>query len=143
VLRGIVQLYGTMLIVIIVYTVAWLSFGTRMINSSLIQIHRELEEAGETSGASFPCILWRIIAPLLRPATSSLWIFTVLHCLRELSLAAFVSTPQNVTLPVVGWFLWIEGRLNGAAAVAVIIMAVLTPLLLVYLRLCQKLGDSF
>ena len=35
-----------------VYVVCWISFGTRVLNNSMIQVHRELEEAAQVGGAS-------------------------------------------------------------------------------------------
>lgn len=133
VIRDIVPIYGTVAMIMLVYVVAWLSLGTRVINGSLMQIDAELDEAGQVAGAGTAGVLRRIILPLLRPATSGLWIFVILLCLRELTLAAFVSTPQNITLPLVIWVQWTAGNLDGAAALAIILMAILAPLLFVYL----------
>jgi iron(III) transport system permease protein len=143
VLRHVVPIYGTIAMLMIVYTVAWLSLGTRMINSSLIQIHKELEEAALMAGASFRQGFRRITFPLLRPATSGLWIFAVLLAVRELNMAAFVTTPQNSTLPMVSLALWIGGSLTQAAAVAVMIVLVLGPLLFVYLRFAANAETMF
>jgi iron(III) transport system permease protein len=133
VLRRFVPIYGTVGIIMLVYVVSWLSLGTRVSNGSLIQIHAELEEAGAVAGASTASVLRRIVLPLLRSATSGLWIFLILLCLRELTLAAFVSTPQNITLPLVIWVQWTAGNLDGAAALATILTALLAPLLFLYL----------
>lgn len=133
VLRRFVPIYGTVAMIMLVYVVAWLSLGTRVINGSLIQIHGELEEAGQVAGAGTAGVFRRIVLPLLRPATSGLWIFVILLCLRELTLAAFVSTPQNITLPIVIWVQWTAGNLDGAAALTVVLTAVLAPLLFLYL----------
>ncbi len=143
VLRHVIPIYGTIAMLMIVYTVAWLSLGTRMINSSLIQIHKELEEAALMAGASFRQGFRRITFPLLRPATSGLWIFAVLLAVRELNMAAFVTTPQNATLPMVSLALWIGGSLTQAAAVAVMIVLVLGPLLFVYLRFAANAETMF
>jgi len=51
VLGSAVPLYGTIWLLVIVYVIARLSYGTRMTNSALIQIHRELDEAAQMSGA--------------------------------------------------------------------------------------------
>jgi iron(III) transport system permease protein len=141
VLRRFVPIYGTVAMIMLVYVVAWLSLGTRVINASLMQIDAELEEAGQIAGAATAGVLRRIILPLLRPATSGLWIFVVLLCLRELTLAAFVSTPQNITLPLVIWIQWTAGNLDGAAALAVILTLILSPLLFLYLWL-RRGGES-
>jgi iron(III) transport system permease protein len=43
---------GTIGIIVIAHAVHWLPFGTRIANAGLAQVHRELDEAGEMSGAS-------------------------------------------------------------------------------------------
>ena len=49
-LRDVVSLYGSLMILIIVYTISRISFATRIINNSLAQIHPELEEAAFVGG---------------------------------------------------------------------------------------------
>jgi iron(III) transport system permease protein len=73
-----------------------------------------------------------VILPLLRPAIVSVWLWTALLTYRELTVATFLSTPKNVTLPVVVWGFWYSGYLGNAAAVTVVLVAVLLPLILVY-----------
>jgi iron(III) transport system permease protein len=134
VLRRFIPIYGTIFMLIFVYTIGWISFGTRITNSALIQIHPDLEEAGAIAGARGSAVLSRITLPLLKPALSGLWLFTVLLCLRELTLAAFISTPSNLTLPMVSWTLWTDGSFTQAAAVATLIVLAIVPLLLLFLR---------
>ena len=45
------SLYGSLTILIFVYTVSRISFATRIINNSLAQIHPELEEAAFVGGS--------------------------------------------------------------------------------------------
>jgi iron(III) transport system permease protein len=132
VLRGIVPLYGSVALIVIVYTVGWLSFGTRVVNSSLIQVHRELEEAGHMAGADHLATVRRILLPLLRPALLSVWIWVALLCFRELTMAVLLFSPASVTLPLVIWNLWLSGQLNQAAAITLVVVACLVPLILLY-----------
>ena len=44
-ISNIVPVYGTIYVIIAVYVLCWVSFGTRVLNNSMIQLHRELEEA--------------------------------------------------------------------------------------------------
>jgi iron(III) transport system permease protein len=138
VLQKFVPVYGTTVLLMAVYWIAWISFGTRIVNSSLIQIHTELLEAGQVSGASFATVIRQIVAPLLRPAMFGVWIFVALLAMRELTLAAFVTTPSNLTLPMVAWTLWSNGSLTQAAAVAVIIVLAISPLLVLYFTLGRR-----
>lgn len=143
VLQKVLPIYGSIFLLMGVYAIAWISFGTRMINGSLIQIHSELIEAGQMAGGDFTAVLRDIVAPLLRPAMLGLWIYLALFSMRELTMAAFVTSPANLTLPLVAWFLWQNGSLTQAASVAVIIVAALAPLLLVCFSIGRRAEAMF
>ncbi len=143
VLQKVVPIYGSVALIGIVYTIGWISFGTRIMNSNLIQIHTDLVEAGAMSGARTGAVMSDIVLPLVRPAAIGAWIYVVLLCLRELTLAAFVSTPKNLTLPMVAWFLWNNGSIHSGAAVAVIVVVALVPLLFLFLRFGPRSDAMF
>lgn len=131
-LQGIVPLYGSVWLIAIVYVISRLAFATRALNSSLLQIHRELEEAAYTAGLSPVRTSWRILVPLLRPTLMSVWIWSAILVYRELTVAVFLISQDSVTLPAVIWSYWFSGAINQAAAVTLLMTAVLTPLILVF-----------
>jgi len=49
--------------------------------------------------------------------------------LRELTIAVILTTPRNITLPVVVWTQWANGGLAKAAACAVLFLALAAPLI--------------
>jgi len=136
-----IPLYGSVAIIVLVNVVAWLSFGTRMINSALIQIGTELEEAGPASGASHFETLRRIIIPLLAPTIVSAWLWLVLLGLRELTRAVLLVTTDNVTLSVITWSMWTGGLINQAAVVVLATIAVLIPFMALYFYLARRARD--
>ena len=85
-------------------------------NSTLIQVHKELEEAAYVSGGATWNVLRRILVPILTPAIlySCLWVALLTY--RELTVAVLLSTPNNTTLPVVVWSIWLNGGFPAAAA---------------------------
>jgi len=131
-LKGIVPLYGSVWLIAIVYVVSRLAFATRALNSSLLQIHKELEEAAYTSGLSPTRTSWRILVPLLRPTLMSIWIWSAILVYRELTVAVFLIGHESVTLPAVIWSYWASGATNRAAAVTLVMTLVLTPFILVF-----------
>jgi iron(III) transport system permease protein len=143
VLQHILPIYGTVALIGIVYTIGWISFGTRIVNSSLIQVHSDLIEAGSMSGAKLGTVFRDIVLPLVRPAAIGAWIYVVLLCMRELTLAAFISTPKNLTLPMVAWFLWNNGSIHEGAAVAVIVVLALVPLVFLFLQFGPRSDAMF
>jgi len=52
VLQRALPIYGTIAILLVVFVIARISYATRMTNSGLIQIHAELEESAQMSGAT-------------------------------------------------------------------------------------------
>jgi iron(III) transport system permease protein len=131
-------IYGTVWILASAYVIVWLPFATRALNSSLIQIHRELEEAASTSGLPMSRAVRRILVPLLRPTLLSVWIWTALLVYREITIAVFLVSQDNVTLPAVVWSLWSMGNANAAAAITVLMMAAFLPLVLVAWRFARR-----
>jgi iron(III) transport system permease protein len=132
--------YGTIFILLMVYVLARLSLVTRVLNGALLQIHRELEEAAFVSGLSQFNTLRLILLPLLIPAILNLWIWNALLTYRELTMAAFMVTSDNITLPVVVWGLWLTGLGGQAAAVSLFFIASLAPLIIAYWALQSRGG---
>ena len=125
-------LYGSVTLIAVVYVVARLAFATRAINGSLLQIHRELEEAAFVAGLSTFRTAWRVLMPLLWPTLFSVWIWTALLVYRELTVAVFLGVQDNITLPAVVWSYWYSGGINKASAVTLVMTLVLTPLILAF-----------
>lgn len=131
-------IYGTIWIIMIAYVTHYLSFGTRLANGVIVQLHPELEEAGAASGASTFRILRRITFPLIWPAIVAIWIWVVAHALRELSTALMLQGRENVVIPTLLWDYWSGGEPNRAAAVGVWLVVALV----LFLSLWQGFARS-
>jgi raffinose/stachyose/melibiose transport system permease protein len=64
--------------VILNFAAYYLPFGVFVFSGFLRSISRELDEAGAIDGASSLKVFWRIIFPLMRPATASVVVVTAL-----------------------------------------------------------------
>jgi len=132
-LHNVFSLYGSLTILIFVYTVSRVSFATRIINNSLAQIDPELEEAAFVAGLTLTKVLRKILVPLLKPALLYAWLWMALLCYRELTMASvLVTSGHNVTLPMIVWSLWLGGSLNQAAAANLVVLAVMLPAISLY-----------
>jgi iron(III) transport system permease protein len=140
VLQQAVPIYGTIWILLLVFVIARISYATRMTNSGFIQIHRELEESAQMSGAPLARIFRRILLPLLSPTLLYAWLWIALLTFRELTLAVILSSSSNTTLPVVIWSLWLGGGLGQASAAALLMLAAMTPIIVVYWMLARRFG---
>ena len=117
-------IYGTVWIVSIALVTQYLAFGSRTTNAAITQIHKELEEAGEASGASRARILWQITLPLIRPAFVAAWIWVAAHAVRAFSIPLLLSSRENRTMAVMLWQYWDEDS-NQAAAAALGVLLIL------------------
>ncbi len=130
--RDIIPLYDTVWLISLVYIVVRLAFATRAMNGSLLQIHRELEEAAFVSGLSMARTGWRVVYPLLRPTILSVWIWTALLVYREVTVAVFLSGQESITLPVVVWGYWNAAGMTEASVVTMLMIAAFSPLIVVF-----------
>ncbi len=140
VVQDFLPIYGTIWIIAGVYVIVWLPFATRATNSSLIQIHKELEEAAYVSGLSVIGTARHVIIPLLRSTMLSVWIWTALLVYREVTAAVFLISQDNVTLPAIVWGRWVQGAPNSAAVVTVLMMVVFVPFLVLCWRYARRSG---
>jgi iron(III) transport system permease protein len=144
-ISNILPVYGTIYVIMVVYVVCWVSFGTRVLNNSMIQLHRELEEAAQIGGVSTLKILAKVIVPLIRPGIVYAWIWTSLSAYRELTMAVFLASPKSQVLSTYIWGQWHGGGLGDAAAIAIIMMTVMSPLVVtfwIYARRLQHVESS-
>jgi iron(III) transport system permease protein len=118
-------IYGTIWILVVAYVTHYVSFGSRLANGVMVQIHPELEEAARASGAGNFRVLRRITTPLVWPAVAAIWIWVVAHAMRELSTALMLAGRNNTVMPTLLWDYWTGGEPTRAAAVGVWLMIVL------------------
>jgi iron(III) transport system permease protein len=140
VLQSIVPIYSTIWVLLFVFVIARISYGTRMTNSGLIQIHTELEESAQVSGATTSATLRSVVLPLLSPTLIYAWLWIALLTFRELTLAVILTTPHNMTLPVVIWTTWLAGGLAQASALVVLVLGLMIPLVVLYWFVAGKRG---
>jgi iron(III) transport system permease protein len=140
VIQRAVPIYGTIWVLLLVFTIARLSYGTRMTNSGLIQIHSELEESAQMCGGTTWDAFRRVSLPLLAPTLLYAWLWIALLTFRELTLAVILSTGDNLTFPVVVWDLWLGGGLGQASALAVVMLLLMTPMIAVYWLFARRQG---
>ena len=142
VFRQILPLYGTLTLLLAVHVIHRLSFGTRVTNSAIIAISTELEEAAEVCGAKRRNVVANILLPLISPTLINAFFWIALLTLRELTLATILFSPDNITLSVVIWSLWSSGQHGPSAAMSLIMILLMLPVMILYWRIGHRVGDS-
>lgn len=118
------RLYGTIWLIVIGVVGQYLAFATRTTNAAIIQIHKEMEEAGYMSGASRLMTLARVTVPLIVPALMAGWVWVAAHAVRTFSLPQMLHTSQNEVLVWRLWYYWELGQFPTAAALGVMLFLV-------------------
>ena len=134
-----VGIYGTMWILFIAYVTRFMPYGLRYNTTSMLQIHKELEESAAMSGASWVTTFWRIILPLLKPGLLAGWIYIVIVSIRELSTSILLYSPGTEVVSVLIWELWENGQYVELSALGVMFILALFMLVL----LAQFVGKKF
>jgi len=120
----ILSIYGTVWILIIALMTRYLTYSTRLMGGAIVQIHQELEEASEASGASAWTTFRRITLPILFPSFLNGWLWVAVHALREATIVVMLMTPANVVLSALIWERFQEGSEHGlVAAMSILVIA--------------------
>ena len=138
----VIPLYGTIWIIAIGHLIAYLPVASRMMQSGMMQISNELEEAAHVSGASMLQNIRRIVLPLLKPATAALLVWMIVHSVREFSIAIMLQSGRNEVLSTFLYSYWATSAPERAAAVAVLLMLALFVLVAVANRLTRQHNEA-
>jgi len=137
-----IPFYGSLASIILAHTMAYTAFGTRSINASLVQIHRDLEEAVQVCGGSRVVALRKVLVPLLIPTLFFTTIWVTLLSYREVTMALFLQTPKNIILATTIWSRWLSGDSITAAALGVIMTISMGVVISIALRLFPSIFIS-
>ncbi|MFN0073074.1 MAG: ABC transporter permease [Chloroflexota bacterium] len=110
---------GSILLMTLAFTARFLAFGTRLMHSAQLQIHRELEEAAVVSGVSawttFLLINLRLlIAPFLNG-----WLWVLVHAAKDFSVGLLLATATSALVGNVIYGAFTGGRFPQASAMMV------------------------
>ena len=120
------SLFGSLTSLIIAFTIGYMSYGTRVMNAAVLQVHKDLEEAAKVSGAPQWRVFWRVFFPLLQPAFVGVWIWTVLHVVRSAGKPLILTSgAENEVLAALIWNMWDQGSIEAAGAIGTLLMLAL------------------
>ncbi len=128
---------------IIPYSAFALAMAILICTGFMNEIPFELDESACIDGCNIGQIFFKIIVPLMKPAVSTIGIYTFLQCWNELMFAnVLISKNELKTLPVgiqalSGQFTTDWGPIGAALVLATF------PMLICYMFLSRKIQDSF
>jgi iron(III) transport system permease protein len=119
-----VPVFATIWILLIAYVTRFLPYGLRAVTSTIVQIHKELEEASRACGGGFWTTFRRILFPLMRPGLIAGWILLATIFMREFSLSLFLYTPTSEPVGPLLYFLWLDGLTGPLGALGIVVSVV-------------------
>ena len=135
-----VPVFATIWILLIAYVTRFLPYGLRAVTSTIVQIHKELEEASRACGGGFWTTFRRILFPLMRPGLIAGWILLATIFMREFSLSLFLYTPASEPVGPLLYFLWLDGLTGPLGALGIVVSVVSAVLVAVASRYSRIAG---
>lgn len=118
-----IPIHGGIIAISLAFTVGFMAYGTRAINAAILQIHKDLEEAAHVAGAPYWRTMWRIFYPLMLPTFVGVWIWTMLHAVRQAGTPLILyEGAENQVLGVLIWNLWDRGDVEEVGAIGVLLI---------------------
>jgi raffinose/stachyose/melibiose transport system permease protein len=139
---GYFGLIDTHLGLIIPYVAFTLSFNTLVYMGQFKLLPRSIEEAALIDGASWPRILWSVVAPMSIPATMTVGVMTFLNNWNEIIMAyTYLATDDKRTLPFS--IIRFQGQYSSDYAVQFACMVlVAVPALLLYFVFSRRIMEG-
>lgn len=117
-----IPIYGTIWVMIIGMVTKYIAFGQRTMVSAQMQISKDLEEASQLAGAGFFRTIRKITVPLISPALFYIFIWVVVHAMRELPVLVMLYSPSTLVASTLVWSFWEEGSMAKASVVGVFLI---------------------
>jgi iron(III) transport system permease protein len=104
-------------------------------NAAILQVHKDLEEAAQVSGATNFRTMLRVFFPLMLPTFVGVWIWSMLHAVRQAGMPLVLyEGDNNQVLAILMWNMWDQGDIEGVGAIGTLLIIALL-LITVALRL--------
>jgi raffinose/stachyose/melibiose transport system permease protein len=139
---GYFHLIDTHLALIIPYVAFTLSFNTLVYMGQFKLLPKSIEEAALIDGATWPRILWSVVAPLSIPATMTVGVMTFLNNWNEIIMAyTYLATDDKRTLPFS--IIRFQGQYSSDYAVQFAVMVLVAiPALLLYFIFSRRIMEG-
>ncbi len=135
----VIPLYGSVMAIAFAEVVCRIPFGTRTITTSLIQIHRDLDDSVYMCGGSSFTAIRRVIMPLITPALFYSFLWSMLLAYRDVTIPLFLSSPRNKIISTALWQQWQNGKTAEAAAIGVMMVVGMGLILFILIMAFPKL----
>lgn len=137
--KPIAPLRTTLFAIWVAYSLVWLAYGLRLIQSALLQVAPELEEAARVTGAGAGRAMRDVTVPLIKNGMLAAWLLILLIFVREYSTAVYLLGPGTEVIGSLVVSRWAGGAVDIVTCLSCVNVALISVGLLVAARLGVKL----
>ncbi len=137
---GLTALYGTLYILILAMIIKEMPIGVRVMDGTMVQISKELEESSKMSGAGWLYTFRRIMAPLLTPTYVATSVIIFLGAIRDISLVVLLYSPKWRVLSILMLEHYIGMSPEKGMVVGLVITAICVGVAIIARATGMKLG---
>lgn len=135
-----IPIYQTIWVLMVAYVTRFFPYGMRAASGSLLQLRKELEEAGEVSGADWLTRFRLIVLPLLRPGLLAGATYILIVSIRELSSSALLTGPNSPVLAVLILEFQEAGNYTAVAALSILMVLAMAILVAIIQKVVGRVG---
>jgi iron(III) transport system permease protein len=135
-----IGIYGTLLILALAFVARFLPDTVKALSSSLMQIHRELEEAAWICGKSTLGTIATVVLPLARPGVVAGMTLLFILAIRELGSSLFLYSSGTIVMAVQLLSYYDGGNIGITAAFSLVQMVLLAVLITITNRITRGAG---
>lgn len=129
-------------LLVISHVIITTPYAIRLVTASLIGIDGSIERAARNLGAPPLRAFIEVVVPLIAPGLMASAVFTFITSFDNVTISVFLSSPQNVTLPVRIFNLWDHPIEPWLIAICAVVIA-LTTLLIAIVERTIGIGGAF
>jgi iron(III) transport system permease protein len=137
-LRLPINIYGTLLILLLAYTTRFIPLAVRAANAAIGQVDRSLEDAARIGGAGRWATQRRITLPLVRSALLAGWVLVFVPTVGELSASVLLFTPDTITLAVAIFNFQDNGKVELVSALGIVLLVLVSAVVLAARRVAGR-----
>ena len=135
-------LYGTYWILALAFVARFIPDTVKALSTSLMQIHKELEEAAWICGRGTFSTIWTVVLPLARPGVVAGMTLLFILSIRELGSSLFLYSSDTTVMAVQLLGFYEGGNLGITAAFSLVQMVLLAVLITITNRLSRGASQN-
>lgn len=117
-------LYGTLWLMILALVIKQIPFGMRVMNGTMVQIGKELEECAWVHGGSWLYTFRRVLVPILSPAFLAVAVVLFLVAARDVVTVVLLYAPKSTVLSTIMLDYWMGGTYTKGMIVGLVISVI-------------------